>query len=183
MDVAAALLLCVYLVPFAVAEAYEHPHRYAVLALNATAGWTGIGWIVALAWALRARPRKAPPRPPLYVVGGPPPREVPGFWRTTRPAVLSVIAMGAAGAAVLLAPTDRPARVALSTRAALAVERSELLEGPSEGWARAGILERPCQVHVSASEGAWRRVWPLSDCGLDAKASVGWVRASELTAH
>ncbi len=183
MDTAAALLLVVYLVPFAVAEAYGHRHRYAVLALNMLTGWTGVGWVAALVWALRARPRPAPPPPQLYVVGQPPPVELPGFWRTTWPATWMAIAVCAAGAGLFLLPATPPERVEVSTRAGLAVERTELRAGPSDAWPRDGVLEQPCQLHVSARQGDWRRVWPLSPCGGDSASSAGWLRASDLTAH
>lgn len=35
------------------------PDRWAIFALNLLLGWTVIGWIVALVWALKATPKKA----------------------------------------------------------------------------------------------------------------------------
>ena len=43
--------LVVYLVPFVVAAARDHEHLHWILALDIALGWTGIGWLLALAWA------------------------------------------------------------------------------------------------------------------------------------
>lgn len=45
-------LLVFYLVPFLVACARDHDFAMGVLAVNVLFGWTGIGWLVALAAAL-----------------------------------------------------------------------------------------------------------------------------------
>lgn len=48
----ACILFVVYLLPAAVASARRHVNRHAILALNALLGWTLIGWVIALVWAL-----------------------------------------------------------------------------------------------------------------------------------
>lgn len=183
VDLAAALLLCVYLAPFAVAEAYEHRHRYAILALNVMTGWTGVGWVAALVWALRGRPR--PPRPPpsLYVVGRPAPVTLPSFWRTTRSALVVGGTLSICAAVLAFVPRARPVQSPVAARASLAVERVEVRRGPSERWERVGSIETPCRVYVSAREGAWRRIWPLPGCGGQLEGQAGWISADALTPH
>jgi hypothetical protein len=51
--------LCLYFLPTTLAGGKTpHPYVSAIFALNLLTGWTGIGWIAALVWAL-ANPRKA----------------------------------------------------------------------------------------------------------------------------
>jgi len=47
-----ALVLAAYFAPAIVARRRRHPSRQAIFAVNLLAGWTLIGWIGALAWAL-----------------------------------------------------------------------------------------------------------------------------------
>ena len=62
------VLLILYLLPFTIAAGRAHPHLHALLAANLLTGWTGIGWIVTLLWAVPAsfgRPFAwLEPRPP-----------------------------------------------------------------------------------------------------------------------
>ena len=44
-------LVCLYFVPFMVAAARDHDSFIAILVANALLGWTGIGWLVCMAWA------------------------------------------------------------------------------------------------------------------------------------
>ena len=46
------LLGSIYLTPAIIAFARASRYRWAILAVNLFGGWTGIGWLVALAWAL-----------------------------------------------------------------------------------------------------------------------------------
>lgn len=43
-----------YLIPTFVAGARKHHNTPAILALNLLLGWTLLGWVVALVWALTA---------------------------------------------------------------------------------------------------------------------------------
>jgi RsiW-degrading membrane proteinase PrsW (M82 family) len=43
-----------YLLPAFVADQRRHHQRLAITVLNVLAGWTAIGWIVALVWACTA---------------------------------------------------------------------------------------------------------------------------------
>lgn len=45
-----------YLLPAIIASRGEHPDAAPIAVLNCLAGWTVVGWIVALVWALR-KPR------------------------------------------------------------------------------------------------------------------------------
>ena len=48
-----------YLVPWIVAAARNHESHASILALTLLFGWTGVGWLLALAWALSQRPPEA----------------------------------------------------------------------------------------------------------------------------
>ena len=54
--VAFFLFLAVYFLPTIVALARSHHNAVAILLLNLFLGWTGIGWVLALIWALAANP-------------------------------------------------------------------------------------------------------------------------------
>lgn len=43
-----------YLIPVIVASNRNHKHADAILALNLMTGWTVIGWVASLVWALTA---------------------------------------------------------------------------------------------------------------------------------
>jgi hypothetical protein len=45
-------IILVYLVPSIIAQRYQHPKQPTILLLNVALGWTIVGWIVALIWAL-----------------------------------------------------------------------------------------------------------------------------------
>jgi hypothetical protein len=44
--------LIVYFIPAAIAQRRYHKNKTAIYALNIVAGWTFIGWVVALVWGL-----------------------------------------------------------------------------------------------------------------------------------
>lgn len=46
------ILLLIYLLPSIVAASRKHNNEGAIVALNLLLGWTGLGWIGALIWAL-----------------------------------------------------------------------------------------------------------------------------------
>jgi Superinfection immunity protein len=46
------LALVWYFIPWLVAVLGHHRQRYAILALNLFLGWTLVGWVLALVWAL-----------------------------------------------------------------------------------------------------------------------------------
>lgn len=48
-----ALVTGGYLLPFAVALWADHPAVTKIFLLNLLLGWTIIGWVIALVWALR----------------------------------------------------------------------------------------------------------------------------------
>ncbi|WP_421846220.1 superinfection immunity protein [Novosphingobium sp.] len=45
--------------PTIIAFSRKHAKKWLVLALNLLAGWTGIGWILALIWAIIGKPANA----------------------------------------------------------------------------------------------------------------------------
>ena len=49
----------IHFVPTFVAFAQQHHNRVAIFVLNLFLGWTGIGWVIALVWALTAVRRDA----------------------------------------------------------------------------------------------------------------------------
>lgn len=46
------LLITVYLLPALVAVRNKHPHGAGIFALDLLLGWTFLGWVIALVWAL-----------------------------------------------------------------------------------------------------------------------------------
>jgi hypothetical protein len=48
----ALLALCIYFVPAFIAFRVKHSNAGALFALNLLLGWTVIGWIAALVWAM-----------------------------------------------------------------------------------------------------------------------------------
>jgi Superinfection immunity protein len=47
-----AFLLVIYLFPWGLAASRHHPQAGAIFALNLLLGWTLLGWVGALVWAL-----------------------------------------------------------------------------------------------------------------------------------
>ncbi len=69
MEFVAFSLFVGYLVPWIAAVAREHERHGAILAATLLFGWTGVGWLAALAYALTSDPH--PPAPcPLRVIPG-----------------------------------------------------------------------------------------------------------------
>jgi len=50
--ITAIMVLAVYLLPAIIANGLRRRNYDAILALNLLLGWTFIGWVVALVWAL-----------------------------------------------------------------------------------------------------------------------------------
>jgi hypothetical protein len=48
----ALVILTIYMIPTVVARNRKHPQVMAICALNILLGWTFLGWVVALVWAL-----------------------------------------------------------------------------------------------------------------------------------
>jgi hypothetical protein len=57
------IIVLSYFIPAIVAFARGHHNKWAILALDLLTGWTAIGWVAALVWALTSpsSPRAAPP--------------------------------------------------------------------------------------------------------------------------
>ena len=58
------ILGALYLLPLIVAMARKVPNVGSVAVIDILLGWTVIGWVVALAMAVRSRPERLPPRLP-----------------------------------------------------------------------------------------------------------------------
>lgn len=62
------IVLFVHFLPSYVAFSRFHPARWAILLVNIFFGWTLIGWVITLVWALSAPPvivqQGYPPYPP-----------------------------------------------------------------------------------------------------------------------
>ena len=50
-----AVIIAVGFVPAIIAFARNHAQKWIVLALNVILGWTGVGWIAVLVWAIIGR--------------------------------------------------------------------------------------------------------------------------------
>ncbi len=68
MHIFILLLITMYWLPTIVAAVRHSPNAVAVAVLNFFLGWTIFGWIIALIWALAAKP--LPPQVVIHVDGG-----------------------------------------------------------------------------------------------------------------
>ena len=55
---ALAVLVAIYFLPSIIASSRGHVSAAAIVALNLLAGWTALGWILALAWSLNSNTRE-----------------------------------------------------------------------------------------------------------------------------
>jgi hypothetical protein len=62
--VTVGIVLALYFLPWIIANHRHHPQQTPIFALNLLLGWTLIGWVIAIVWALTAFP--APKRPASY---------------------------------------------------------------------------------------------------------------------
>jgi hypothetical protein len=66
-------LLAIHFLPTIVAAARHAQNLWWILLVNLLTGWTCIGWVIALIWAIRNTPRYVvgyvPPPPPPATVG------------------------------------------------------------------------------------------------------------------
>ncbi|MGH0038402.1 MAG: superinfection immunity protein [Myxococcota bacterium] len=175
--------LLVYIAPFTVAAGRDHPRARSILALNLALGWTGIGWLAALAWAWPERTH----RPRLYAV---PPSELlrPGSETSARPwdrVRLAAAAAALATAAVLAAPGAWPAapwwpepqRGAFAARVErLGAAGAPLHRSPVRLGGFAEALPPGCEVWVVEHRGGWKRVWKTAECRARAPGRAeGWI--------
>ena len=49
---AAAIIVVAYVVPTIISISRKHPNNGSICVVNLLLGWTIIGWIIALAWAV-----------------------------------------------------------------------------------------------------------------------------------
>lgn len=57
--VSAVALISLYFLPTVIASRREHKNSNSILVVNLFFGWTFIGWVVSLAWAVSATDRSA----------------------------------------------------------------------------------------------------------------------------
>lgn len=48
----AGIALCFYFIPTMIADYKNHDHLWIIFAINSCLGLTGVGWLVALIWAV-----------------------------------------------------------------------------------------------------------------------------------
>lgn len=48
----AGIVLCFYFIPTMIADYRDHNHLWIIFAINLCLGLTGVGWLVALIWAV-----------------------------------------------------------------------------------------------------------------------------------
>jgi hypothetical protein len=161
-------LVVLYFLPWIVSEVREHESRSAILALNLTTGWTGIGWLGALIWAgAPAQGSGRFARPSLRVVADPKPGRA-GRGRRVMVAALGVLGL-AAGWQLLRPVIDTEMRRQVVTAAGL-----ELREAPDAARPVVARLPAGCVVAQLERRGEWRRVWRTADCpGAEGRAA-GW---------
>lgn len=58
---ALALVVAVYFIPLIIAAWRNMPNAVAISVLNVVAGWTFVGWVVALVWACLDKPKEERP--------------------------------------------------------------------------------------------------------------------------
>jgi ABC-type transport system involved in cytochrome c biogenesis permease component len=51
------VLVLIYMLPWLIAMLRDHHNRSAICVLNLLLGWTALGWIIALVWALTNPPK------------------------------------------------------------------------------------------------------------------------------
>lgn len=57
------ILILVYFLPTFICVGREHPSKTAIIVLNILAGWTFLGWLVAIVWSFTSP--NAPASPPV----------------------------------------------------------------------------------------------------------------------
>ena len=51
--VSSMVFLIIYFVPAIVAGVVDHKNTASIMVLNGLLGWTGLGWVAALVWAVK----------------------------------------------------------------------------------------------------------------------------------
>ena len=56
LGVFAGVAVFFFFIPYYIAGSRNHPNKYPILAINFFLGWSLIGWVIALVWALTVNP-------------------------------------------------------------------------------------------------------------------------------
>lgn len=67
--------LYIFFVPSIIANRCGHPSALAIFALNLFLGWTFVGWVLALVWALAGPDKRSPATPDQLLPDGAAPAE------------------------------------------------------------------------------------------------------------
>jgi hypothetical protein len=186
MEYVAVVLLLIYLAPFTVAAGRDHPRARSILALNLALGWTGVGWLAALAWAWPARDRPSRPRLTLVTAEIDRDQDRPSAGRSGLEPLLGVVAAGLAAATVLGGPAAGLQAPwwpeAQSGVFAPHVERLGRSGAPlrrsAGAWAVRGSLPPGCDVWVVEHRNGWKRIWKTAGCRTRAPGPAdGWIGA------
>lgn len=51
------ILFLLYLLPAMIAAGRNHPNGFPIIIVTLFLGWTGLGWVIALAWSLSNIPK------------------------------------------------------------------------------------------------------------------------------
>jgi len=175
-------LWVVYLAPFTLAAGRDHPRTRSILALNLTLGWTGVGWLAALAWAWPRDHR--PPR--LRLVSAP----VEGrraalprsgrSWLTWPTAALAAALLGTSPSAWPRAPWwSEPQGGGAAHFERVGPDGASLRRGAGERHESVGTVPSACDVWVVEHRDGWKRVWKTASCLARAPGPAeGWIPAS-----
>jgi hypothetical protein len=80
------IALALYLLPSIVALTRHHNNKLAIIALNILVGWTFIGWVISIVWALTSNVEYRQPKSLRTILFRPPWQDPPRFEsRTTVP--------------------------------------------------------------------------------------------------
>lgn len=179
MEFVLAGLIVVYLMPWVIAEGLRHPRANAIMWLVLLGAWTAVGWVAALLWALRARPRRRPP-PTLALVGRDPLPPPGGPWPARLRAGLGALAGVAVAGSLVALDAGPPPRLPASGVVEPGHGRLVLRMGPHRAWPAVGEARAPCRLELLEREGAWRHVWRLDPCPGTMRGRSGWARIEDL---
>ncbi len=187
LEYALLVMLVLYIVPFTVAAHRDHPQARSILVLNLALGWTGVGWLAALAWArdystgppaLRALPDPVDDvaRAEATKAGSP-----SVWWLAPAAPIALLLVMGLpdlwphapwwpeSQAGRFDAHLEEVGGRGAHLRSGAGLDRDRLGEPLPPG----------CGVWVVEHRDSWKRVWKTARClEVSSGPAEGWIRAS-----